>query len=403
MSFAKNLRELHWNPHVVSVKNPDKFYCLLGSADPPRGIPVDYTYSLLNLFRIFGLINGLLTRLAHLAGFRIERNYLYDVFCIPDGFVGWIPVTLFKCFRIINKKDIDYVFVSCKPFSAAIIGLIIKKIKKIPVILDFRDPYSLDVEEIDEKSKRPWWRKKIDQFIEKKLFEQSDIIINVSKEITTTYKRMYSEIAGRFFTIYNGFDKDHFPITKNIEKFKRFTIVYAGNFYYLNAQEPFFEALHKMKSEGRIQAEHFEFLYFGESGGRILEQAIQYDIEDLVSINERIPYDRMLAVLARSHLHYIRVTQYAVPSKVHDGLALGVPFIGWVPYPEVREIIDYYSPKSYIFSENTKENYIRAIKNSLKYNIKINDSNKLLKQQFINDFSREKAAKKLSEIIEDIV
>ena len=403
VSFARYLRELGWDPHVVSVRNPDKFYCVPGAVEPPEEVPVSYTRSVFGLYRILGSFNGFLSRLARLAGFHINRNYLYDLFCMPDGFIGWIPFTIFECLRIVNRKRIDCVFVSCKPFSAAIIGLVVKRVKKVPLILDFRDPYSLDVVEISEKSKRPHWRKRIDRWIETSLFRQSDAVINVSKEITKTYQRIYPRIADQLFTIYNGFDERHLPASEPVEKYEPFTVVYAGNLYYLQESEPFFEALAQMKREGSIRAGRFQFLYFGESGRRVMQEARRHGIEDLVVTHARVPYKRMLGVLLCSHLLYIRVTQYAVPSKIHDGLALGVPFLGWIPYTEAKEIIHQYSSESYVFEENTPENYIDAIKRALNKKDS-NDSNSDFKRkQFLDSFSRRNNAIQLSEILNKLI
>jgi len=48
-----------------------------------------------------------------------------DLFCIPDQFIGWIPLTFLKALRILKKNKIDLIYVSIKPFSSAIIGVML--------------------------------------------------------------------------------------------------------------------------------------------------------------------------------------------------------------------------------------------------------------------------------------
>jgi hypothetical protein len=93
IAFPKYLKKHGWNPRVLSVKNPDRSYCTLGTDSPPQGIPTEYSRSISNLSKAAGRMNGLLYRLLKLFGIKNEGNYVCQFLCIPDHFWGLIFCT----------------------------------------------------------------------------------------------------------------------------------------------------------------------------------------------------------------------------------------------------------------------------------------------------------------------
>jgi hypothetical protein len=142
VAFSKYLKKHGWNPNVLSVKNPDRAYCSLGHDEPPPGIPVERAYSVANLYGFLGKMNGLLSRIFKVFGVEIKRNYFYDVFCIPDFFWGWVPLSLIKGWSLIKRFRVDTIYVSCSPFSSALVGTCLKRLTRKPLVLDFRDPFA---------------------------------------------------------------------------------------------------------------------------------------------------------------------------------------------------------------------------------------------------------------------
>jgi hypothetical protein len=145
VAFSKFMKNHGWQPFVLSVKNPDKTFCQLGQEPPPANIPVVYTRSLFNTYWMFGKINGMLSRLLSFFDIHLKRNYLHDIFSVPDIFVGWIPGAVFSGYRLIKKNQIDCIYVSCSPFSSAIAGIVLKKLTRKILIVDFRDPFSVNI------------------------------------------------------------------------------------------------------------------------------------------------------------------------------------------------------------------------------------------------------------------
>lgn len=389
VAFSKYFKKHGWNPYVLTVKNPDRTYCSLGSDKPPAGVAVERAYSIVNLYRCLGKMNGLLSRIFRLFGIEIKRNYFYDIFCIPDYFWGWIPHSILRGYRIIRKYNVDIIYVSCTPFSSGITGIILKKITKKSLVLDFRDVFGLEVKGLEKFSVPPHFRKKINQWIANKILDNADIFIVVTEEMKELYIQHYPQIQNRIFTIHNGFDTDFSISRMQRAKYPKFTVTYAGEFYfYALGSEVFFEGLNILKKQGRITKDNFQFLFYGDGKNEIAQRAKKYAIEDLVEANSRIPYQEMINVIAQSHLQLLRVVNLAVPTKISDGIAMNVPFLATVPHGEAENIIRRYSSSSYIVSDDSPEKVAEAILDAMARYEK-NEIQDNYVEEFLAKFSRE--------------
>jgi len=409
IAFSKYFKKNGWMPFVISVKNPDKAFCSIGADKPPEGIIAEYTYSLFNPYKYLAFMNGVLSKLLMLVGINTERNYLVDFFCIPDIFLAWVPFTAFKGTMILKKYNIDCIYVSCPPFSSAIIGIILKLLTGRPLLLDFRDPYalkrnpSINLKKKTILHKIVALRKALDQSIAKYLFKKTDIFVVTSEEAQSAYIEQYPIVQNKIHTVYNGFEPDYLP-KKRTHKFRKFTVVYAGEFYSYSPQtriytKIFFEALLLLKKEGEINKNNFQFLFYGEGKSAIEEIANEYSIIDLVNANLRVSYEEIIEVILKSHLQLLRIIKLMISTKLFEGIALNLPFLATIPAGEVEAIIKKYSPSSYIITDESAENVAEAILDAMaKYNDNAIINNRV--EEFLEDFSRENLTKQLMTLIE---
>lgn len=363
IAFSENFKKYGWNPIVISVRNPDKHYCLVGKDAPPAGIEVIYTYALFKPFYILGKLNGLIARLLKLVRLKPTRNYLIDILCIPDIFLGWIPLTVIRGVQVIRQRDIDVIYVSCSPFSSGVIGVLVKKMTKKPLVVDFRDPYAL--EELALINPRLPWRMKINKVIESWIIKHADIFIVNTEEAKASYTNQRPHSRGKTYAVTNGFDFKY-SIDEPLAKFEKFTVIYAGHFYTFDRRneghtDAFFRGLKMLKSKKRIDSENFQFLYFGDESRHICQIGKRHEVDDLLVCNERRPYQEVLENLKRSHLQLLRIVKPMMSTKLFEGIALNIPFLATIPAGEVEKIVHRYSPASYVVTDHSPEKIADAI------------------------------------------
>jgi glycosyltransferase involved in cell wall biosynthesis len=399
VAFAKYLKKHEWTPYVVSVRNPDRQYCSLGNEKPPDGVPTTYARSLLNLFWIFGKLNGLLFRILLFCGIELKGNYFYLFFSIPDFFIGWVPGAIFEGYRIIKRQNIDYIYVSCTPYSSALAGMALKILTGRPLILDFRDPFYINIEKAYEELRVPAFRQKINRSLERSMIKAADIFIVNTEEVRQGYIRAYPDIEGKIFTVYNGFDHEAIPLTPP-DKFEKFTIAYGGNMYFeLIRSNAFFEAIAQLKSEEIIRSDNFQFLYFGQGHGQVGQIAREFGIENLISSNPSVPHEEMLDILLRAHVQLLRIVKPMISTKLFEGIALNIPFLATIPKGEVADIISRYSPSSRVVSEESAGEIRKAILETIREYRRGSIKDNYV-SEFLDEFSREEMSRRLEWIIE---
>jgi glycosyltransferase involved in cell wall biosynthesis len=401
VAFSRYFKKYGWDPHVISVKNPDKAYCMIGNERAPSGIRPDYTYSIVNVYRFFGKINGLFARILRLFGLEVKRNFFYDLFCIPDIFFGWIPLSVLRGIQLIRDRHIDMVYVSCSPFSAGVIGVILKILTKKPLIVDFRDIYALDIESLKHAPSKMPFRKRVDSLIEKNILKWADLFVVTTEEMNKAYTHAYGDLNDKIFTVHNGFESKHLPVNAFAPKFDKFTISYAGNFYFeVPGGELFFEALASLQKEGKIDSTNFQFLYYGQCASGIAQLANDFQINALVHTKGSIPHSELLRVIRRSHLQLLRVMKPMISTKLFEGIALNISLLAIIPPGEVEQIIKRYSPGSYVVCSDSSEAVATAILDAMKNHRKGEVQNSLV-DEFLASFSRENLTCSLMRIVEE--
>ncbi|WP_180139930.1 glycosyltransferase [Desulfoluna butyratoxydans] len=395
VAFATYLKKEGWSPYALSVKNPDRHYCSLGTDAPPDGVPAVYTRSLVNPIKFLGKANGLVDRVLSLFNRGVSRNYFYEFLCIPDFFVGWVPLTVVRAVKLIRAHNIETVYVSCSPFSAALIGVACRRLTGRRLVLDFRDPFGLTL----EGSKASRTKERIDAFFARLFLKHTDLLIVTTDETRREYAAQFPQFKEKVVTVHNGFDATHL-VTDQPEKFHRFTIIYTGQFYYkfnpsLNMYaDNFFSALAQLKKENRICSETFQFLFYGSEQGAIRDYAARFGVEDLVTVNGRVSHAEVLLAMRRSHLQLLRIMKLMLSTKLFEGIPMNIPFLATIPPGEAEEIIRRYSPGSYVITEDSAEKIKGAIVDAMDRYAKgpLPDNHV---EEFMDCFSREALTQKL--------
>lgn len=399
VAFSTYFKKYGWQPIVLSVKNPDRSYCFVGDGKPPCDVSIEYSYSIANVYKLLGKLNGMITKVFKSSRSEFRRNYLYDLFCIPDIFWGWVPLTLIKALKLMKRYKIHCIYASCSPFSSALIGMCLKTITHKPLIIDFRDIYALKIESIKHVPPKPPFREKIDIWIEGRILDRADLFIVTTRGMESLYTQNYPHRSGKIFTVHNGFEPGTLSTNSSPRKYNKFTICYAGNFYFEAAgRELFFEALALLRKKGQIHENNFQFLYYGDFWSAIRGMAGQFGVEDLVKANPRIAHEMLLPVIKSSHLQLLRIIEPMISTKLFEGIALNIPLLATIPAGEVADIITQFSPASYVVSQHDSTRIADAILDAMdRYKKGEIEDNYV--GEFLKDFSRESLSLKLIRII----
>lgn len=146
-------------------------------------------------------------------------NYPSRKFLVPI-----YPRYLYKMYKLIQKENYDYIFVS--RIGAAIYGLFAKKLSKSKLIFDDHDVvYKLL---LDQKK---YLSSYLNKFFEKKICLKSDLVVTTS---IIDQKILSKWILKDKIVLANGYDENYFFPRKNVPKKN---ILFFGNMRYNPNQE----------------------------------------------------------------------------------------------------------------------------------------------------------------------
>lgn len=144
-----------------------------------------------------------------------------------------------KSLRVARQEKVDFLFSSSYPYTVHWIARGVHKFYPKPWIADFRDPW------VGNKAmqKDIPFRKKLDAWMERKVVEEADYIINVTSSITEMYQQRYPQYAHKMVTITNGFDPEDFAKVTPVEQ-QQFTLIHTGIIADAYDIESFVEGVH---------------------------------------------------------------------------------------------------------------------------------------------------------------
>lgn len=403
LGFSRYLPEYGWEPHVLSVKNPDKHASIPGKGEAPDGVKTYYTRSIIHLSWITGKANGLLSRILKLFGIKLTSPLIKDLICIPDEYIGWIPLTVLKGLSLIRKHNIDIIYVSCKPFSSALIGMLLKHLTGKPLVLDFRDPVSPDHPILLSHAyyrRMPSFR--IIRWIEKKVLHRADKLLLTTKDTEDLYHTSFPFIKDRTAVIYNGFSDDLFYDTGEI--FQKFSIVYSGNFYSsLIPPDPFFMGLRGLISDNPELRDKIEFVYVGASEQWLRIMIDRYALRDQVRVLGRVSRSESIAYICKASLLLLRIVPGKISTKLFEGLAAGAPLLALIHEGEVARIIKQYSLSSYYI---VKPDSAPEIQSAIQDAYKKWKTGQLVRgknKKFYDDFNKKRLTSEYAFIIDSVL
>jgi len=380
LSFTKYLPKYGWKPYVISVKNLDKYFNIIGKEKVPEDVKVFYTKNILPL----GWAEAGMGKY-----FGIKNFY-----SIPDIYIGWMIPTILKAKKIIEKENIDLIFVSSLPWTSSLIGVLLKKLTKRPLVIEFRDAWSFNpyIQYISP------FHKKINLKLERYVLENCDYFVTVMKYILEVYKQKYNFLEKKSSVIYNGFEFGDFENNK----LEKFTIAHIGSFYGSGSPEEFLEALESCATK-TIPINELQFLVIGNQKKRFLDILKKYKT---VRILNTISNKETIKIISRSHLLLLIEKTNSMTTKIFEYLASGKPILALIPEGEAAQMIRKYSDNSYIISdydnidktaEAIYDCYIKWKERKLNKEI----SKKTI--EFRKKFNREEETKQLAEIFDEIV
>jgi len=393
LGFTKYLPKYGWKPYVISVKNPDRYFNITGKEKIPEDVKVYYTKNILPL---------------GWAQLGMEKYFgIKNFYSIPDIYIGWLIPTMLKAKKIIKKENIDLIFTSSLPWTSSLIGVLLKKLTKKPLVIEFRDAWSFNPHITYTMKTHQWFNTHLESFVLKNL----DHLITVTPGMINGYVNKRPDLKNRISLIYNGFDPNDFQF-KETKSFDKFTIIYTGSFYGLQSPELFFRGLRKVISKKIILKNEMQVLLVGHKTKFVEKLIEKYNLKEIVNYKDFVLVKEANRYILKSQMLLLiigddeRAKSHVLTGKVFQYLATGKPILALVPKGDASEMIQKYSDNSYIISDYDNIDKIAEAIYDCYTKWKEGKLNKKISKktiEFRKKFNREVETKQLAEIFDKVM
>lgn len=248
---------------------------------------------------------------------------------------GW-AVPLLRAARSILQADPHHViYASFPPFGHANAIEKLKKETGLPLVLDFRDAWSLDPYMEGSRLKKLMYQH-VFPSLEARLLHAADRIILNTPSALKAYFCQYPELAGRFRLLSNGYDEEDFNILKNLNHCqleKKLVLTYLGRFGIGDRRpEILFDAL-KILSD---QSYNIILRIIGHNSENLFKAALARNVQNYIEIQPEVPHSAALAELYKSDVAVLyqensRALITPVAGKTHEYLRSGKPILAIAP------------------------------------------------------------------------
>ena len=304
VKFAKYLPQFGWQPIVLTVKNGEFPYQDSQLAeDLPNDIKV-YRTKAWDPFRLYKKLTGKSDSDAIPVGVLTHKKtnwkerlatFIRTNFFIPDARIGWLSYAKKEIKHLIEKENISAVFISSPPNSSQLLCLSLKKITDIPVISDFRDPWTdIRYYKFVKRMRISNW---IDSYFERIVLEKIDFGTTVSTDLLKMFnQKLPQNLEEKFAVLPNGFDESDFEELK-YEYADTFEIIHTGNLQEHQIPQAIIEVLSKFKSEKPEIYRQIRLKFIGKTSESLPKLINEFLIDDITSFLPFKPHSEIPKIL----------------------------------------------------------------------------------------------------------
>jgi len=275
------------------------------------------------------------------------KRWLSAMFYLPDSRKKWIVGALPVIKGLLKSQPYDLILISIPPYSLSFLEERLCKEFEIPVILDMRDPWTLNPYKIYPTL----LHRVFDRRLEKKIVKRIRYGISAYQSPLEYYREKIENFdINRWTVIPNGYDEDDFASLSAANKETNvFKIGFSGTVYsHINHPTPLFKAFARLKKTNPEEARKLRFVYVGKSSIDLKKLSKKFGLENQVECKGYQPHRHNLEILnSMDSLCFILDdrcprSKHTVGGKVYEYLRFKKPVLALVPENgEAAQLIRY--------------------------------------------------------------
>lgn len=255
-----------------------------------------------------------------------------------SDFNRWVLPLAVEAARLARTGRFQAVYVTSPPDSMALVAGIVSRLTLLPLVLDFRDPWSENFEAFYTGPLK--W---LSRTLERLCIRCAAKVLVVTPRQRADLACLFPAFADKIVCVQNGFDPDDIPPPSVYQRGERFVVVLMGASYDPCAEV--FEAIRMNSVADPEFGRRFLFFWMG-AHERARAVARELSVEGNVELLPVQPHDAALDRAARADALWLEGpmkagSHYVARGKTYEYIALGRPILGTGPRDvSLREIAE---------------------------------------------------------------
>ena len=264
-----------------------------------------------------------------------------------DFFSSWYFECRQKALEVIRTEKVDCVMTTSPPHSIHFFGSFLKKITRIPWIMDIRDAIVDDPNRpssLITRSQDPFRC-----LHERRFVSFSNAIVTVSDPISDAIRARHGslKLQSKIHTISNGFDEEDFANMQISKKHRNHLLVtYTGSFMGRQTPEHFLKSVQLLIDSKSIDPSDLKIQFVGHYDAPIRDMLQSYSKRIPIEILNFQPYEKTLRHQAESDVLLLIVSidenekgQQTMTGKFFEYIGARQPLFALVPEGPLKTLI----------------------------------------------------------------
>lgn len=269
---------------------------------------------------------------------------LRDTAAVPDEFLPWVPAAARKALRELDRHHYDLIFTSSFPYSSHLVGLMLRRARGVPWLVELRDPWA--GHSFRRKGSR--LQRRIDGLLESQVLHAADAVTVISPGVREMLAERYGPEVMRKVEVHpNGYDPADFESVRVAPRRDRLEILYVGSFdAVLEPPDPFLAALSRVFAQRPGARSRLRLRVLGaadmESTRRIRAWQDREHAADVLRMDGFVSHGEATRAMQRADILALTQADGArvYTSKVFEYLASGTPILAAVGDSDCRDLLE---------------------------------------------------------------
>jgi glycosyltransferase involved in cell wall biosynthesis len=306
--------------------------------------------------------------------------------------------------RLLSDAQPRVIYASCPPFPHALSAIRMGRRAGIPVVVDFRDSWSLDphlsgnaVKKAAKRALCGWAY----PHLERKVIESADAIVMNTPSMRCEYLRRFPDAASRIHLVPNGFDESDFNGVARPPARSRPSLLYCGRFSGVAGRSPevLLRAMRMVVDAGHDVG--LEIL--GDNSVELRRTVSEMALEEWVDLQGTVSNREAVRAVCEADILVVyqapsRNNVTPIAGKTYEYLRSGRPILAIVPCGDNADLVSRHAAVHALVTDESPVRVAAAIRELLDRNAA--EAPSAPDPEFVERYSRRKIAERIAAIFD---